>query len=102
MADRSDLSAESLLEAFREDFRQAVRGIPNLAAILAEGEKSPVKPSAKEIATFNARTTWLYRRWMLTLAAEVDRLSDEVDLLHERVNKRPRKRRSPRAPRREN
>jgi hypothetical protein len=55
--DAGDLRAGSLFDSFRDDFREAIKGVPNLAVIVASGDEGRPEPSPDDAAAFNARTT---------------------------------------------
>lgn len=72
---------ESLEAAFRDDLQDIFKDLPRVKAVLDRKERATLNLSPDENQEVSAKTLWLLSSWVGSLAAEVDRLHDELDAL---------------------
>ena len=74
-------AVESLEMAFREDLQEIFQDLPRVKAVLDQKERAALDLTPSEAQVVSAKTLWLLSSWVRSLAAEVDRLHDELGRL---------------------
>jgi hypothetical protein len=72
---------ESLEATFRDDLQEIFKDLPRIRDVLDRKERATLNLTASEAQAVSAKTLWLLSSWVRSLAAEVDRLHDELDTL---------------------